>query len=300
VQVVRRLLDVDHVFAITASSGTASTMAALPLAEAKGVPMLQTAAPNTVMVTPIHKNLFVVGVAYGPGTEAVVKAMASRKPNARWIAVVQDDEFGDDVQAGYERALKELNLPSLAVMRYKRGQVDFSAEILKAKQLGATVILSGGIIGENVAMAKEMRRIGLDAQLVINWSARLPQTLDLMGEAGNGVIAADYVGDFNDAAGERFMTSARKYLTADEIKSLNRTSLTGYVGYRLLFDAIRRCGTEVTRACVIEKLETTQNLNVDGIMSPISFTPTTRLATQTLRFFVDDYASRQWRALPAQ
>ena len=191
VTTVRKLLDVDKVLAITASSGTASTLAALPMMEEQGVPALQTAAPNTVMFSPMHKTLFVVGRAYGPGTTDFVKFLAARKPGAKFLAIVQDDDYGDDVQAGYEKAIGDLKLSNVGVLRYKRGQKDFAAEVLKAKQLCATIIVSGGIIAENVTIAKEARRVGLEAEIAMLWSGRLPQTIDLMGEAGNGIIAAD-------------------------------------------------------------------------------------------------------------
>jgi len=297
VQAARKLIDVDKVFALTASSGTASTMAALPLAQEKNIPMLQTAAPNTVMFTPPQKNLFVVGKAYGPGTYDFTKFLAGRFRDAKWVAIVQDDDYGDDVQAGYERAVKELKLNSLAVMRYKRGQKDFSAEILRAKQLGATLILSGAIIGENVAIAKEAVRIGLNAQIAMLWSGRIPQLIGLMGEAGKGVIAADYVGEFSDPAGQIFMEKARKYLTADELGKLNRYSLTGYIGVVLLADAIRRCRSTVTQACVIEKLETTNNLSTQGITSPLSFQPGVRVSDLQLNYTTVDWDRQAWAPL---
>ncbi|WP_457092636.1 ABC transporter substrate-binding protein [Microvirga sp. P5_D2] len=298
VQAARKLLDVDKVLAITASSGAASTMAALPLIEEKGAPMLQTAAPNSVMFSPMHKNLFVVGKPYGAATYEMVKFLAGRKPGGKYIAIVQDDDYGDDVQHGYEQALKELKLESVGVLRYKRGQKEFAAEVLKAKQLGATTIVSGGIIGENVAIAKEMRRTGMNAELAMLWSGRIPQIIDLMGEAAEGVIAADYVGEFSDPSGQRFLEKAKKYLTADEVSKLNRYSLTGYVGIKLIADAIQRCGKDVTRVCVIEKLETTKNLGTDDITSPLSFTPETRVSDLSMRYTIADTAKKAWIPIP--
>ncbi|MGQ3073109.1 MAG: ABC transporter substrate-binding protein [Ferrovibrionaceae bacterium] len=295
VQAMRKLVEIDEVLGVTASSGTASTIAALPLAEEKGVPMLQTAAQNTVMFNPPHKNLFGVGRSYGPGTTEFVKFLAGRTDkSAKWIAVVQDDDYGDDVQSGYEKAVKELGLTSVGVLRYKRGQKEFSAEIVKAKQLGAKMIVSGAIIGENVAMAKEMKRIGLDAQLAILWSGRIPQLIDLMGEAGNGVIAADYVGEFSDPAGQAFMAKAKKYLTADELTKLNRYSLTGYVGIMLMADAIKRCGQEVSRACVIAKLETTKDVQTNGLTSPINLSADNHVAELKLSYTIADFAKKEW------
>ena len=203
-------------------------------------------------------------------------------------------------QHGYEKATSELGLTSVGVLRYKRGQKEFAAEVLKAKQKGATMIVSGGIIGENVAIAKEMRRTGIKAELAMLWSGRIPQIIDLMGEAAQGVIAADYVGEFSDPSGQRFLEKAKKYLSADEVSKLNRYSLTGYVGIRLIADAINRCGKDVTRACVIEKLETTKGLETDGITSALSFTPETRISDLSMKFTMADAAKKEWVPIPAK
>jgi len=74
----------------------------------------------------------------------------------------------------------------------------------------------------------------------------------------------------------KFMGLAQKYLSSDELKSLNRYSITAYVGALLMEDAIKRCGKALTRACVVDKLEATKNFSTDGLASPISFAPGVR------------------------
>jgi branched-chain amino acid transport system substrate-binding protein len=298
VQAVRKLLDVDKVLGITASSGTASTMAALPIAQEKNAPMLQSAAPNQVMYDPPKENLFVPGKSFGDATYELVKFLNVRKAGLKYIAVVQDDDYGKDVQGGYDRAIKEAGLTSVGVLRYKRGQKEFAAEVLKAKELGADMIVSGGIVGENVAMAKEIRRIGMKAELATLWPAKMPQIIDLMGEAAPGVISADYVVEFDDPAGQRFLEKANKYLTPAEVKQLNRNSISGYVGLMLMADAIKRCGQDVTRACVIKQLEETKDLDVDGLMTPITYGPGKRLADTKMQYSIIDGGKKEWVQMP--
>ena len=96
---------------------------------------------------------------------------------------------------------------------------------------------------------------------------------------GRWHFVADYVPPLTDLSVPgmaKFIGLAQKYLSADEQKLLNRYSITAYVGALLMEDAIRRCGKALTRACVVEKLETTKNFSTDGLASPINFAPNDR------------------------
>ena len=74
----------------------------------------------------------------------------------------------------------------------------------------------------------------------------------------------------------KFIALTQKYLSADEQKQLNRYSITAYVGALLMEDAVRRCGKALTRACVVDKLESTKDFRTVGLTSPISFSATQR------------------------
>jgi ABC-type branched-subunit amino acid transport system substrate-binding protein len=110
-------------------------------------------------------------------------------------------------------------------------------------------------------------------------SAHLTPVQALAGSAGDGYYAADYVPPLTDLAVPgmaKFIALTEKYLTPDERKSLNRYSITAYVGALVMEEAIRRCGEALTRECVVDKLETMKDFGTDGLASPVSFTPTRR------------------------
>jgi ABC-type branched-subunit amino acid transport system substrate-binding protein len=90
------------------------------------------------------------------------------------------------------------------------------------------------------------------------------------------------------------MTKAKKYLTADELTKLNRYSLTGYVGIMLMADAIKRCGQEVSRACVIAKLETAKDVQTNGLTSPINLSADNHVAELKLSYTIADFAKKEW------
>jgi len=62
--------------------------------------------------------------------------------------------------------------------------------------------LAGGIIGENIAMMKELEKLSIKPVVGIFWPGRVEPVLKLMGPAGDGIFAVDYVEPFAGPAGK--------------------------------------------------------------------------------------------------
>jgi branched-chain amino acid transport system substrate-binding protein len=196
--------------------------------------------------------------------------------------VTQDDEYGELSRQGFEAAqkAKKLNVVSTAV--YKKGQADFSSEMLRAKEAGVEVLYAGGVVGENVAMAKELERLGLKIPMGISFVSRVPVALQLMGSAGENVYVLDYVVAEESEKGKAFLNKAKALLSADDMKKVNRFTFTGYAGTRTLFEAIRRCGKALTWACTLTQLESLKDYETGVLSSPVSFSPSSHLSLQKL------------------
>src|SRR5207244_12513045 len=106
--------------------------------------------------------------------------------------------------------------------KYKKGQQDFSSDRLQLKQSGAEVFLAGGIIGENIAMMKELEKLDIKPVVGIFWPGRVEPVLKLMGPAGDGIYAVDYVEPFAGEAGKAFLEKAKPMVSEAELKGINR------------------------------------------------------------------------------
>lgn len=293
-QGLRKLINNDRVFALTSLSGATQGQAALSLIKQDGMPTISTISFAPELYQPVVKNVFAIGTLHPMQVAEVVRTMAARFPNRKWAVVTQDDEYGELARKGFEDAQRELKLQVVSASIYKKGQTDFSAEILKAKEAGAEAIYAGGLISENVAMAKELERLGMKIPIGVSYVSNVPAMLKLMGTAGENVFTADYVAAPDSAQGKTFMQVAKSVLTEDEVKRINRFTFSGYAGARVLFEAMRRCGKALTAACTIEKLETMKDYDT-GVTSPVSFTTTSHLALPKLRLLKSDPASMTFR-----
>lgn len=294
VQAAIKLINVDNVFAFTNSSGTSHTLAVMEVLGEDNIPLVNAHAPATAQYTPPRHNVFVVGQSYTNGVKAMIRYMANQKKGAKWATVTQDDEYGSELRVGYEAIAKELDLDTVVQLKYKRGQKDFSAEMLRVKEAGATAMLNGGIISEVVGMAKEAHKLGLNMYAGTVWTGRLPIVQKLVGEAGQGLITVDYVATLDEPAGRAFVEKAKKYLLPEQIEKLNRYSVSSYVGMQLTFEAIRNCGNELTRECFISKMEEIKDFDTGGLMGPVSFGKGVRFTNQKVRMIMSDVANKKF------
>ena len=280
-QGVKRLNESENVFGLIGTSGSAMLQAMLPYINEQKIPTINAMAVAASHFNPPNKTVFIVGPTYCQelGTAMIHMVKTRKLQTEKFALAYQDDEFGTDVRCGYLKAVKALGLKSVSEIAFKRGTKDFSAEMLSMKQAGATFLASGGVVAEHSMLMKEAAKNQMPLTILAVHSAHLTPVQALAGAAGDGYFVADYVPPLTDLAVPgmaKFMGLAQKHLSADELKMLNRYSITAYVGALLMEDAIRRCGKALTRACVVEKLETTKNFGTDGLASPISFSPTVR------------------------
>lgn len=296
-QAVRKLIDVDKVFAMMGISGAGQSVPALPILEKAGLPSIISVAPTSPQFEPPIKNVFVLGQVYNEGIRELTLYLADKFPGKKWAIVTQDDDYGLLVTEGFEAAKKAKNINVVFSANYKRGQTDFASEMLRLKESGAEVFLAGGIISENVAMLKELEKLGHKPVVGIFWPGRIEVVLKLAGPASDGLYAVDYVAPLAGAAGQAFMAKAKALLSEGELKGVNRYTEVGYAAGRVMVEAIRRCGKNVTKECVVGELEKTNNLDT-GIMAPISFGAGKRFSNQKVQIMQADYGTLSYKPAP--
>ena len=294
IQGVRKLINSDKIFAFTSISGTAQAQAAMPLIKQTGIPAMAPITTYEGLYQPTIKNVFAVGYDMREAVYELVSKMAERYPNKKWAVISQDDDYGQNVRDGFERAAKEKKLQVVSSQIYKKGQSDFSSEILKVKQAGAEALMAGGVLGENVTMTKELERIGHKIPVGVTYVSRVPASAKMMGSAGENVYTVDYVYLESSAEAKGFMDKLEKHLSAEERARVNRYTFTGYSAARALFAAMDKCGKALTWDCTNAELAKLKNLET-GAMTPISFAADDHLAAPKLFLLKADPAATTYK-----
>lgn len=294
IQGVRKLLNNDKVFALTSISGTAQAQAAMPLIKKSGIPAMAPITTYEGLYDPVIPNVYVVGYDMAQSVAELVSQMASRYPGKKWALISQDDEYGENVRHGFEQVEKEKGLEVVSRQVFKKGQTDFSSEILRVKQAGAEILMAGGVLAENVTMIRELERIGHKIPVGVTYVSRVPASAKMMGASAENVYTVDYVYLETAPEAQEFMAKLGKYLSEEERSKVNRYTFTGYGAARALFDAIGRCGKDLTWECTNAELAKVTNLET-GAMTPISFTETDHLAAPKLFLMKADPATLNYK-----
>jgi branched-chain amino acid transport system substrate-binding protein len=290
IQGVRKLINNDKVFAFTSISGTAQAQAAMPLIKKSGLPAMAPVTTYEGLYKPTIKNVFAVGYDMREAVYEMISQMADRYPGKKWAIISQDDEYGENVRDGFQRAAKEKKLQVVSSQIYKKGQSDFSSEILKVREAGAEALMAGGVLGENITMVKELERIGHKIPVGVTYVSRVPASAKMMGGAGENVYTVDYVYLENSPEAKEFMAKLDKFLSPEERAKVNRYTFTGYSAARALFAAMQRCGKALTADCTNTELAKLKNLET-GAMTPISFSSDNHLAAPKLFLMKADPAA---------
>jgi len=294
IQGAKKIIEVDKAFAMLGMSGSGQSIAVMPVLEKAGIPTVIDVAPVKFLWEPPRKNVFVVGQSYEEGIIHLVNYLADRNPGKKWGLITQDDDYGITVRDGFDSVVKAKKLNVVYSGNYKKGQQDFSSDMLQLKDSGAEVFLAGGIIAENIAMMKELEKLNVKPVTGIFWPGRIEPVLKLMGPAGDGIYAVDYVEPFAGEAGKAFLEKAKPLVSEAEFKGINRYTMTGYAAAKVLLAAIERCGKDVSWVCTISELEKTKNVET-GVMAPISFGPGERFSNQKLQIMQSDFSTLSFK-----
>jgi branched-chain amino acid transport system substrate-binding protein len=136
IQGLRKVIDVDKVFAMLGISGSGQSIAAMPVLEKSGIPTVISVGPVKPLWQPPRKNVFIVGQAYEEGIRDLVTYLADKNPGKKWGLITQDDDYGVAVHDGFDAVVKDKKLNVVYSGDYKKGQQDFSSEMLRLKDAG--------------------------------------------------------------------------------------------------------------------------------------------------------------------
>lgn len=297
-QALTKLLQVDGIFALNGTSGTANVLAMMPLITENNLPTVVTTAPNELVYEPVRPSVFTVGASYANAFYAQLKYIHDMvKPaNSVWGVIRQDDDFGAAVENGYDRAVKAFGVKDAVRLRFKKGTSNFAAEVAQMKQAGVGVLANGGIIAGAANILGEARKNGMDLQIASVWSEDMPPSVNLSAPAGYDYFVGDYVA-LNGPAIDRFMATAKKYATPEEIGAINRYTYITYVGLEVLAKAMGECGRDLTRACTIAKLKAMKGFDTGGLTAPISFDNPKQLAGTAVAVYRLDAKTKTFKAL---
>lgn len=260
-----RLITRDHVVALIGENASSRSLAAAPIAQTYGVPMI---SPSSTNVEVTKKGDYIFRVCFTDAAQGrSLAAFARQRLKASTAAMIVDAR--SDYSVGLSRAFAEAFAAGggriVAELKYSEGDSDFSAQVTAIAPLRPDVLFVPGYYTDAGLIVRQARGLGVTATLLgaDGWDS--PKLTEIGGSALEGAYFSNhYSVDEPSPAVRTFVDAYRKAFGAapDSIAALS------YDAARLLADAIQRAGsTEGKR--VRDALAATTRF--EGVTGTISF-----------------------------
>ena len=237
---VSKLITRDHVVALIGENASSRTLAAAPIAQSYGVPII---SPSSTNVEVTKKGDYVFRVCFIDSYQGgVLSSFAYRTLNARTAAILVDarNDYSVGLAAAFRDRFQKEGGRVVGELKYTEGDSDFSAQLTAIRAQQPDVLFVPGYYTDAGLVARQAKSLGLSATLLgaDGWDS--PKLAEIGGAAVEGAYFSNhYSVDDPSPVGRRFVDAYRKRFGADP----DSIAALSYDAVRLLADAIRRAGS---------------------------------------------------------
>jgi branched-chain amino acid transport system substrate-binding protein len=273
VRLARAMLKESQPLAFIGFVGTGNVEAMLEqkvLSEA-GIPLIAVRSGAASLVRRNDPFLFITRASYAEEVEKITEQYVTTG-YTRFAILFQNDAFGLDVLASAEQAITRAGGFLVAKGSYAKNTTEVEAAV---KTIGAAKPQAVIMIANTAASAefvKQSRAAGYFAQFVALSVTDAAQVVSRIGaDKAEGLVLTQVVPDPNSRAvplirevQDNFAKFAPKEVTA------NHTFVEGYLGAKVLVEALRRAGPNPTRKKLRDTLEAMKNYDAGGVFITFS------------------------------
>ncbi len=262
--VVTKLVGESNVVAILGEVASSNSLAAAPIAQRAGIPMISPSSTNP-KVTEVGDYIFRV-CFIDPFQGSVMARFASTSLGARTAAILLDvnSDYSRGLNQYFTEAFTALGGKVVDTQSYAQTDRDFSGQLTAIKAKNPDVIYVPGYYTQAGVIARQARQLGIRVPLLggDGWDA--PQLFELGGEAVRGSFISNHYSA--DDPAPQIQTFVKAYqgrhgAVPDALAAL------GYDAMKILADAIERAGTTAP-AALRDALAATSGFNaVTGTIS---------------------------------
>jgi branched-chain amino acid transport system substrate-binding protein len=176
---------------------------------------------------------------------AMIVEEATRR-NFKKVAILADStNYGQLGRQDLEKALEKKGIKPVAEEKYNIGDVDMTAQLLKAKQAGAEVVLTYGIGPELAQIANGMEKIGWHVPIIGSWTLAMANFIDNAGKNGEGTrMPQTFIQEASTAKRKAFIDAYVKAYNPPGGRMPSAVSAAqGYDSVYLLAAAIKQAGS---------------------------------------------------------
>ena len=271
VQIAQELINKEKVTAAVGYINTGVALASQRFWQEAKIPVMNNVATGSIITHQFDDqpdNYIFRNAAHDSIQAPMIVEEAVTRRGFKKVAILADStNYGQLGRADLEAALKLKGVTPVAVEKFNIKDVDMTAQLLKAKEAGAEVVLTYAIGPELAQIANGMTKLGWKVPMIGSWTLSMANFIDNAGPGGEGArMPQTFI--------QEGTTPKRKTFIANYLKTFKPkndridspvSAAQGYDSIYLLAAAIKQAGStdgEKIKAAL-------ENLNapVDGVVT---------------------------------
>jgi branched-chain amino acid transport system substrate-binding protein len=240
ISVTRKLIESDEVAIIVGPMSSSESEVAMPVANRMETPIITPTAAKPGIATANRPWAFGFATTADKLDGSLVTAWLDAHPSKSVVILVdaKDAVSNSECTRVFPPALEKSGVKVLDTISFQTGDIDFSAQVTKAKSLDPDGVVLCGLYTESAHVVKEMRRQGMTQPIVAGIAVMSDRFNALAGADANGIMS---VTDF--FAGNQDPTIAA-WAQEYEARFKNPPTNVGALTYDTLY---------LTRECILQR-----------------------------------------------
>ncbi len=264
VATVTKLITRDNVVALIGENASSRSLAAAPVAQANGVPMISPSSTNPAVT---EKGDYIFRVSYtDPYQGAAIAEFVRNSLGFERVAILKDvkNDYSVGLADFFRQRFEAMGGKVVVDQSYAEQDSDFRSQLTSIRNSEAQAIVVPGYYTDVGQIAIQARELGIDLPLVGGDGWDSPKLLEIGGEALNGSYFANhYYADEDRPAVREFVKKFQERYgrLPDSVNALS------YDAARILVEAIERAG-EVDKAKIRDQIAATSDYQgVSGVIT---------------------------------
>jgi branched-chain amino acid transport system substrate-binding protein len=249
VQIAQELINKEKVVATVGYINTGVALASQRFYQDAKIPVMNNVATGSIITKQFadqpENYIFRNSANDQIQSHMIIKEAVDNRKFKKVAILADSTNYGQLGREDLEKALAEKSMKAVAVEKYNIKDVDMTAQLLKAKQAGAEVVLTYGIGPELAQIANGMEKLGWKVPLIGSWTLSMANFIDNAGKNGNGTrMPQTFIQDANTPKRKAFIDAYVKAYNPPQGRMPSPVSAAqGYDSIYLLAAAIKQAGS---------------------------------------------------------
>ncbi len=275
VEMVRKLVEQDKVFAIVAGLGEETNLAVWKYLEENGVPDMFLASGIHRWTDPVVRTRFGGNPDYLIEGRMLGLYIAENYNGKRLGILRQDNPFGEDGLEGIELGLEGSDVEIVAIETYESMTSDVTAQTQRLENADVDVIAAYAIPPQAASLVRTAREtLNWDVPIIVTGVDCTDIFIQLAGpENAEGVVSVVFghqIYETDHPGVKQHYEIMEKY---SEVPASNFTLYGAIIG-ELTVEALKNAGPNLTRDSFIEGAESIRDFTCSVCLVPVSMSPT--------------------------